>query len=149
MENTERQEIVGASKAESIMIPKHRFDCVNFCLKETKQALADRTAEATAARRRVGELESALLDARVETALLQHGAKNVTAAKALIDYARLEADANGVLGLEAQIESLRKSQSYLFNAEEPVSYLVVPVPIGDPLQKSVKSFMKKNRSAVI
>ncbi len=46
------------------MIPKHRFDCVNFCLKETKQVLRDKAAEAEAFRIRITELEKGSVERR-------------------------------------------------------------------------------------
>ena len=62
--------------AEGLMIPKHRFDCVNLCLKETKEALRAKTVEAEAGRVRIAELERALLEAQVEAALAVQDAFN-------------------------------------------------------------------------
>ena len=129
---------------KELVIPKHRFDCVNLCLKETKQALRERTAEVEANKSRIAELEKALLNAKVETALALHRAKNLTAVKALIDYSTLKLENDGtVTGLEEQILSVKKSQSYLFESQESTSYLMLPIKSGDPLNKSVINYIKK------
>jgi len=52
--------------AEDLMIPKHRFDCVNLCLKETKEVLGAKTAEVDAGKLKIAELEKALLEAQVK-----------------------------------------------------------------------------------
>jgi len=62
--------------AESFMIPKHRFDCVNLCLKETKEALRALTAEAAADKLKISELEKALFRARVDAVLAVQDALN-------------------------------------------------------------------------
>ena len=125
------------------MIPKHRFDCVNLCLKETKQALRDRVSEVEADKLRIAGLESALLNAKVETALAQHRAKNLTAVKALIDYSGLKLEDGVVPGLEEQVLSIKESQTYLFDSQESAAYLLVPVRPGDPLSRSIINYVKK------
>ena len=68
--------------AEDLMIPKHRFDCVNLCLKETKEAMRAKTAEAEAGKLRITVLEKALLEAQVKViAAVQDAFK-----KSIINY---------------------------------------------------------------
>lgn len=66
---------------ESIMIPKHRFDCVNLCLKETKQALREKVLEAELQKARIAELDKELLEAKAETALAILDTLNKSVAK--------------------------------------------------------------------
>ena len=132
------------SAPENLTIPKHRFDCVNLCLKETKEALREKTAEAEENKNRITELEKALLNAKVETALALHRAKNLTAAKALIDFGDLKLECDGTTsGLEEQILSIKEGQSYLFESQESLTYVLVPVRNGDGLNKSITDYIKK------
>jgi len=132
------------SVSESLTIPKHRFDCVNLCLKETKQALRDKTAESEEQKNRIAFLEKALLDARVETVLAQFRAKNLPAAKALIDFSVLRLEQDGTVpGLEEQILHIKESQSYLFESQESEAYVLVPVKAGDSLNKSITNYIKR------
>ena len=132
--------------SEEQTIPKHRFDCINLCLKETKEALRERTAEVDALRERVAELDKLLLDAKVETALALHWAKNLTAVKALIDFNKVALDCNGIVsGLEEQITLLKESQSYLFESREELAYILVPVKSDDPLNKPITDYVANRR----
>lgn len=143
-QETKKSHCAKPSASETIMIPKHRFDCVNLCLKETKQALKDKTIEAENGRIRTKELEKALLETKVETALAIAKAKNLTAAKALIDFSDLRLGNDGEIeGLKEKILSIKESQNYLFENGEALSYVLVAVKSGDPLNNSICSYIKK------
>lgn len=117
--------------ASEPMIPKHRFDCVNLCLKETKQRLARLSAELGTVKKRTEELETALLHTAVEKSLAVHRAKNIAAAKALIDLSNLKLGHDGAVpGLEEAILGIKESQSYLFEGQDE-AYILVPVRRGD------------------
>lgn len=57
----------------------------------------------------------------VELALTQAGARNIKAARALLDSEKLELTEDGLKGLDEQLTSLKESDGYLFeqNAPEP------------------------------
>jgi len=130
--------------SEEPTIPKHRFDCINLCLKETKELLRERTAEVEVLKGQAAGLDKLLLDAKVETLLAIHGARNLTAVKALINFNNLALDKFGLVsGLEEQISTLKESQSYLFESREESAYVLVPVKGGDPLNKSIANYVKK------
>ena len=123
---------------DCLMIPKHRFDCVNLCLKETRLALKDKSQELEYSRARIQTLESELLAAKV--------AKDVTAAKALIDFSDLKPECDGTIpNLERQILRLKESRDYLFEKSENVNYVLLPVKNGDALNKSIANYIKKYR----
>ncbi|MCL2797036.1 MAG: phage scaffolding protein [Firmicutes bacterium] len=129
---------------EGLTIPKHRFDCVNLCLKETKQALRDAAQKNDEREVRIIALEKTLLDAKIETALALHRARSLTAVKALIDFSNLKLGQDGsVSGLEEQILHIKKSQNYLFENQESPMYVLVPVKSGDSLNKSITNYIKK------
>jgi len=132
---------------ESLMIPKHRFDCVNLCLKETKQVLQCKTQESEKLKHLMAELELTLLHARVETALAINRAKNITAAKALIDFSALKLSDNGItIGLDEQISTIKQKQPFLFENAESTMYVLVPVKCGDAIEKSITNYVKTTRS---
>ena len=108
-------------------IPKHRFDCVNLCLKETKETLKARTAEVDQLTKRVATLDKELLESKVETALAESRAKNLTAVKALIDFEKLSLQDRVVIGLSEQISKIKSEQDYLFVQPETTGYMLVPV----------------------
>lgn len=58
-------------------------------------------------------------DSAVEIALMRAKAKNPKAARALLDEAKIKLDGDKVLGLDDQLEALKKSDAYLFDAEGP------------------------------
>jgi len=135
---------VKLKQAEGLMIPKHRFDCVNLCLKETKQALRDKIAEAEADKLRAATLEKELLDAKVDKELAIHRARNLIAVRALIDFSVLSSKPDGsIAGLESQIRCLKEKQDYLFEAQENISYVLVPVKPNDTLNKSMANYIKR------
>jgi len=57
-------------------------------------------------------------NAAIELALTAAGAKNIKAAKALLDLEGLEVTENGLKGLDAQLEGIKKDNDYLFQNEQ-------------------------------
>lgn len=53
----------------------------------------------------------------VELALTQAGARNIKAAKALLDNEKLELSDEGIKGLEEQLTALKESDAYLFEQD--------------------------------
>ncbi|MDT2776656.1 phage scaffolding protein [Enterococcus thailandicus] len=53
----------------------------------------------------------------VELALTQAGARNIKAAKALLDNEKLELSDEGISGLEEQLTALKESDAYLFEQD--------------------------------
>jgi len=130
---------------ETLMIPKHRFDCVSLCLKETKQELLEKTLEHDIARVEIVELKFALLKSKVEIVLALHGAKNLVAVIALIDFKFLSLEDGVVVGLIEQIEKLKQEQEYLFEKSVATNYVLVPVDANDALNKSIENYVDKRR----
>ncbi|PQF24816.1 phage scaffolding protein [Enterococcus mundtii] len=56
----------------------------------------------------------------IDLALTQAGAKNIKAAKALLDSESLELKDEGLKGLDEQLAALKESDGYLFGSNEPV-----------------------------
>jgi len=125
-----------------LVIPKHRFDCVNLCLKETKELLRGRTAEVELLKDKIAELNKELFESKVETMLAVNGAKNIIAVKALIDFEVLEASGE-LSALEEQIALLKEQQSYLFESREESAYVLVPVKSGDSLNSSIANYVNQ------
>jgi len=82
-------------QSEELVIPKHRFDCVNLCLKDTKQSLKDAEAEVVKLRQIAGSLEHALIISQVDKYLAMAGARNIQAARALVDFSNLSLNQYG------------------------------------------------------
>lgn len=53
----------------------------------------------------------------LEVALMKAGAKNVKAVKALLNEADIKLDGDKLLGLETQLEALKKENDFLFESE--------------------------------
>ncbi|MDT2771377.1 phage scaffolding protein [Enterococcus pseudoavium] len=56
----------------------------------------------------------------IDLALTQAGAKNIKAAKALLDGESLELTDEGLKGLDDQLAALKESDGYLFGSNEPI-----------------------------
>lgn len=126
------------------MIPKHRFDCINLCLKETKQELKEKALESEANKSLIKKLRKALLISKIETALVKHGAKDLVAVKALMDFSNLKPEHDGSMPrLEEEVLRIKKSRSYLFESQEEPMYVLVPVKSGDPLNKSIAGYINE------
>lgn len=138
---------VAEASAEELkeFIPKYRYDEVNEAKKNAEALVKERDKQLEDLKKSTGDneelkkqietlqsenkqakseyeanIKSMRVDSAINIALTAAGAKNATAAKALlkdIDKAELLEDGT-IKGLAEQIEGLKKSDSYLFNAEE-------------------------------
>lgn len=126
-------------------VPPSRFNEVNEAKKSAEQQLSERDkqlaelkknlaasedatkqiealqAENNATKERYErELNSFKVNNAVDLALAQSGAKNLKAAKALIDFEKIKLDGEKVSGLDEQIKALiaDKESSFLFKTEE-------------------------------
>jgi small-conductance mechanosensitive channel len=74
------------------------------------------------AKAHAAEMAQLKLDNAVDTALTAAGAKNSKAVKALLDMSKVKLGEDGKLsGWDEQISAVQKSDSYLFNAKQPVN----------------------------
>jgi hypothetical protein len=63
----------------------------------------------------IGKLK---LDYALETALMASKAKNIKAVKALLNFDEIKLDGDKLLGLDAQLEAIKKDNDFLFEAEK-------------------------------
>ena len=145
-------------------VPRSEFNTANEAKKALEQQIAERDkqlkdfeklsgdneelqkqlAEAKEANKAAkAEYESNLkkvkLDSKVETALLSAKAKNVKAVRALLDESKISLDGENVLGLQEQLEQVKKENPYLFgDTQNP------PPPAGGEPQedKGEDNFLK-------
>ena len=108
-----------------LMIPKHRFDCVNLCLQDTKAELKQGQEEV----KRLKENECILIDLllvnAIEKVLAEVDCKNYTAAKSLMDFAKLQLQGDGkIVGIDEQVAALEADHPYLF-AGQKCKYFVL------------------------
>ncbi len=92
-------------------------------LKKQIEALQEQNKTEKAAHEK--EMAQLKLDNAVENALTAAGAKNNKALRALLDTEKIKLDSSGKLeGLEEQLNSVRKSDPYMFNEKEtePTSF---------------------------
>lgn len=87
------------------------------------QALNDKVAETTR-------------NSAIELALTKAGAKNIKAAKALLDLDKLEVTEDGVKGLDEQLTAMQESDSYLFGEGESTGQLT---STGNPTGATAKT----------
>lgn len=126
-------------------IPKARFDEVNNAKKQAEKDLSDRDKQLETLKNSTGDVETlkqtietlqnenkAAMDkynaelaeiklaGAVDTALLGADALNVKAVKALLDMSKIKMDGDVLLGINEQIESLKKAEDskMLFKAVE-------------------------------
>ena len=64
------------------------------------------------------DLTKVKLDNALELALINNKAKNTKAVKALLDDSLIKLDGDKLLGLEEQLNNLKKEQSFLFDEEK-------------------------------
>ena len=116
-------------------IPKARFDEVNNAKKQAEKDLSDRDKQLETLKNSTGDIETlkqtietlqnenkAAMDkynaelaeiklaGAVDTALLGADALNVKAVKALLDMSKIKMDGDVLLGINEQIESLKKAE---------------------------------------
>ena len=140
------QEKLGTDKGlmidDGMSIPKHRFDCINICLKDHKKLVADLRQENERIKARLGaldEIESELKELKAERCILelimQAKPRNYAAVLSLIR-------ATGLIGkkLEAavrkQLLQLKETEPYLFYETEQLYRLV---PVSPPAQTELRN----------
>ena len=64
------------------------------------------------------EKEQIRKESAIEIALTDHNARNLDAAKALLDMDKIKVDGDEVLGLEDQLEGIKEENDFLFEVEE-------------------------------
>ena len=143
----EQAEKVLSANTEQLkgFIPKARFDEVNNAKKQAEKDLSDRDKQLETLKNSTGDVETlkqtietlqnenkAAMDkynaelaeiklaGAVDTALLGADALNVQAVKALLDMSKIKMDGDVLLGINEQIESLKKAEDskMLFKAVE-------------------------------
>lgn len=127
---------------DGVFIPKARFDEVNEENKGLKSQIADRDTQLEQLKKSSGDnadlkaqieklqgenktqkedyeaqIAQIHLDNAVDSALTAAGAKNNKAVKAMLDMTGVKLDKEGNLtGLKEQLDGVKKSDSYMFNA---------------------------------
>jgi septal ring factor EnvC (AmiA/AmiB activator) len=72
-------------------------------------------------------LKKITLGSKIDTALLGAKAKNTKAVRALLDESKISLDGENVLGLNEQLEQVKKDNPYLFGEDQPKN---PPAPAG-------------------
>lgn len=133
----EQAEKVLSANTEQLkgFIPKARFDEVNNAKKQAEKDLSDRDKQLETLKNSTGDIETLKqtietlqnenkmaadkynaelaeikLAGAVDTALLGADALNVRAVKALLDMSKIKMDGDVLLGINEQIESLKKAE---------------------------------------
>lgn len=121
------------------MIPKSRFDDKNEEVKDLRQQLTDRDVQLKELEQKAtgneelqkqiqdlqtkneqtvadyeGKLQQKDFDFKLESALRDAKSKNPKAVKALLNMENIKLDGDKLLGLDEQLEGLKKSDDYLF-----------------------------------
>lgn len=91
-----------------------------------KQIAELQEANKTAKAEYDAQVKKLQLDSKVETALLGAKAKNTKAVRALLDESKISLDGENVLGLNEQLEALKKDAAYLFGEDKGNP----PPPVG-------------------
>ena len=78
------------------------------------------------------KLETIRKDSILELALTKANAKNIKATKALLDLEKLKLEEDKLVGLDEQLENLRKTEAYLFGGEQPEQKKIVRGGNQDP-----------------
>ncbi len=121
---------INAAKAVAIK-PYADFDAIvaeNESLK-SQQVLCDGKTAAQwkalhdqAVKEHQTQLEAMAFDNLVDNAIFQAGGRNAKAIRALLDLPALQAEQNRQTELEAALQALQRSDSYLFGTETPPPY---------------------------
>lgn len=117
---------------DGMLIPKHRFDCINLSLKEHKKLAAELRERLSESEERVKrseeterELEKLKKEYRILEIILEHKPRNHVAVRANISV-------DGPIGkrwetgVRKRIAELKKTERYLFYEEERL-YRLIPV----------------------
>lgn len=65
------------------------------------------------------DIAAAKLDSALDMALMQAKARDLKAARALLNLGEIKLDGDKLLGFDGQMETLKKDKSWLFEADEP------------------------------
>jgi len=85
---------------------------------DLKKQITDlQTANKTAKSEYEANLKKITLDGKIESALLGAKAKNTKAARALLDESKISLDGENVIGLNEQLEAMKKDAAYLFGED--------------------------------
>lgn len=113
-QNKELQQQLSDRNADIEELSKQAGD--NSDLQAKYQELQDKyQAETEANTARFNEIKR---DSAVELALTKAGARNIKAAKALLNLEEIKVTADGIEGLDNQVTALAESDSYLFGTGE-------------------------------
>ena len=94
------------------------------------------------------DISAAKLGSALDLALVAGKAKNPKLVKAALDMEKIKLDGDKVLGLDEQLESIRKSDPYLFDDANPGPTLNSGLEHGDPLESgSVDKFISAATAA--
>ena len=147
----EQAEKVLSANAEQLkgFIPKTRFDEVNNAKKQAEKDLSERDKQLETLKNSTGDIETLKqtieslqnenkaaadkynaelaeikLAGAVDTALLGADALNVRAVKAILDMSKIKMDGDVLLGINEQIESLKKAEDskMLFRSETKTGF---------------------------
>lgn len=138
-------------------IPKAKFDEVNTAKNDYKQQLDERDKQLEELKKQakgndeltkqleslqeenkkaIEEYEDKLkkqqLDFAVESKVMQAKARNPRAVKGLLDTEKIKLDGEQVLGLDEQLDEIKKSDPYLFADEKPSTPGANPAGGGEP-----------------
>lgn len=154
-------------------IPKSRFNEVNEENKALKQSITDRDKQLEDLKKSSGdsaelkkqienlqqqnadqkkahdaEMEQLKLETAIETALMTAGAKNAKAVRSLLNASNLKLAADGsVEGLKEQLETVQKSDPYMFNeVQQPVFKGLQPGASADNTPGTKVDFSKMTYS---
>ena len=142
---------------DGVFIPKARFDEVNEENKGLKSQIADRDTQLEQLKKSSGDnadlkaqieklqgenktqkesyeaqIAQIRLDNAVDSALTAAGAKNNKAVKAMLDMTGVKLDKEGNLtGLKEQLDNVKKSDSYMFNAAGSAGFKGAKPGAGD------------------
>jgi len=83
------------------------------------QLTAAQEANKTAKTEYDSNLKKLTISSRIETVLLGAKARDVKAARALLDESKISVDGENVLGLNDQLDSLKKDKAWLFGEDKP------------------------------
>lgn len=101
-----------------------------------KQITDLQAANKTAKSEYEANLKKITLDGKIESALLGAKAKNTKAARALLDESKISLDGENVLGLNEQLEAMKKGAAYLFGEKQIDN---PPPPVGGKPPKDDKN----------
>lgn len=125
---------------DGMLIPKHRFDCINVSLREHKKLVSELREENLQLKEKLAELEEKKLEnakikreMRITELILASKPKNFNAVRSNIDAGKATGRTLDTL-VTKKLKQLKKTDPYLFYGEQ--TYRLVPV--GDPAETEIK-----------